>query len=128
MMSAAKAAACCTALVLVAITIHAAHAERWVQASSADSTFWYDTDGVQLRTDHLVGVWISTAPMRTTVGTGGITIYPTYSVINCGSRTAGSKMSLDIGQALQPFAPNSGMGQLIAKLCSLSRSAIAGTS
>jgi hypothetical protein len=127
-MSATKAAACFAALVLVGTTIRAAHAEQWVQASSADSTFWYDTDSVQLRTDHLVGVWISTGPTRTSVGTSGITIYPTYSVINCGSRTAGSKMSLDVGQALQSFAPNSGMGQLIAKLCSLSRSATAGTS
>lgn len=126
-MSKTKAAACCTALVL-AMTIHAAHAEQWVQASSADSTIWYDTDSVQLRSDHLVGVWISTGPMRTSVGPGGITIYPTYSVINCGSRTAGPKMSLDVGHALEPFAPNSGMGQLIAKLCSLSRSATAGTS
>jgi len=117
-MSATRAAAYCTVLVLVTTTNHAAHAEQWVQASSADSTFWYDTESVQLRTDHLIGVWISTGPMRTSVGAGGITIYPTYSVINCESRTAGSKMSLDIGQALQPFAPNSGMGQLIAKLCS----------
>ena len=113
-----KTAACCIALVLAAPTIQAAHAERWVQAGAVDSSFWYDTDSVRPTTDHLIGVWVSTGPERTNAGTGGMTIYPTYSVVNCRSRTAGSKMSLDLGQALQPFASGSGMGELIVKLCS----------
>jgi hypothetical protein len=113
-----KLAAPCIALALVAATIGAAHAEHWIQASATDSRVWYDADNVRATTNHLIGIWVSTGPNRTNPGADGVTSYPTYSVVNCQSRTAGSKMSLDLGQALQPFAPSSGMGELIAKFCS----------
>ena len=113
-----KAAACCSVLMLMVPTIQAAHAERWVHAGAVDSNFWYDADNIRPTTNGFIGVWISTGPSRTIPGAGGMTIYPTYSVINCRERTAGSKISLDVGQALQAFAPTSGMGELIAKLCS----------
>ena len=112
-----ETAACCIALALVAPTIQPAHAERWVRAGPVDSSFWYDADSVRSTTDHLIGFWVSTGPNRISSGTDGMTIYPIYSVINCRSRMAGSKMSLDLGEALQPFAPSSGMGELIAKFC-----------
>jgi hypothetical protein len=111
-------AAPCIALVLVAPTFQAAHAERWVQAGPVESSIWYDADSVRPTSDHLIGIWVSAGPKRTNPGADGMTSYPTYSVVNCRSRTAGSKMSLDLGQALQPFAPDSGMGELIAKFCS----------
>ena len=112
-----KTVACCIAMMLVMPNIQAAHAERWVQAGPVDSSFWYDADSVRPTSDPLIGVWVSTGPNRTNPGADGTTIYPTYSVINSRSRTAGSKISLDLGQALQPFAPSSGIGELIAKFC-----------
>jgi len=47
-----------------------------------------------------------------------MTGFPTYSIINCQRRTAGSKLSLDLGEALMPCSSNSSKGQLIEKLCS----------
>ena len=117
-MNARCAVACCTVLVFMASAIHGVHAERWVQAGPIDSQFWYDTDGIRPTADRLIGVWISGEPNRTNPGTGGMTIYPTYSIINCRERTAGSKISIDLGQAPQPFAASLSMGELIAKLCS----------
>jgi len=105
-------------LVLAASTPENAHAERWVQASPADARVWYDADNIRPTGDGLIGVWVSTGPKRTNTGTDGKTSYPAYSIINCSQRTAGSKMSLDLGEASIPYASNSGMGELIAKLCS----------
>jgi hypothetical protein len=112
-----KTAASCIALLLLAGTIQAAHGERWVHAGPVDSSIWYDADSVRPTADHLIGVWVSTGPHRTNPAAGGVTSYPTYSIINCRTRTAGSKMSLDLGGALQPFAASSGIGELIAKFC-----------
>ncbi len=107
----------CAVVILAAFTF-AAHAERWIQASPTNSRVWYDADNVRPTTDHLVGVWISTGPNRTNPGTDGAKSYPTYSVIDCRRRTAGSKMSLDSGVALETYASNSAMGELIERLCS----------
>jgi hypothetical protein len=113
-----KAAAYLGGCVLAVAVAQTAHAERWVQTGGADLRFWYDADSVRLTTtDRLIGVWVSAGPNRVNPGPNGTTVYPTYSIINCRERTAGSKISLDLGQALQSFAPNSGMGELIAKLC-----------
>jgi hypothetical protein len=105
-------------LVLAASTPENAHAERWVQASPTDARMWYDADNIRSTGDRLIGVWISTGPNRTNTGTNGKKSYPVYSIINCRQRTAGSKMKLDLGEALIPYASNSGMGELIEKLCS----------
>jgi hypothetical protein len=105
-------------LMLAVTAIQPARAERWVQAGPTNSSFWYDADSIRQTTDHLIGFWVSTGPNRTSPGTEGVTNYPTYSIINCRERTAGSKMSLDLGQTLQRFAATSGRGELIEKLCS----------
>ena len=105
-------------LVIGASTLDNAYAERWVQASPTDARVWYDTDNIRATGDGLIGVWISTGPNRTNTGTDGKTSYPAYSIINCRQRTAGSKMRLDLGEASIPYASNSGMGELIEKLCS----------
>jgi hypothetical protein len=47
-----------------------------------------------------------------------MTGFSTNSIINCQRRTAGSKLGLDLGEALMPYSSNSGMGELIEKLCS----------
>ena len=107
----------CAVAMLAAFTL-TAHAERWIQASPADSRVWYDADNVRPTSSHLIGVWISTGPHRTNPGVDGTTSYPTFSVIDCRQRTAGSKLSLDSGEALAPYASNSAMGELIEKLCS----------
>ena len=112
-----KAAGSCIILVLAACTSENAFAEHWVQASPTDSRVWYDADNVRPTADGLIGVWVSTGPKRTNPGVDGMTSYPTYSIINCLRRTAGSKMSLDVGKTLMPYASNSGMGELIEKLC-----------
>jgi hypothetical protein len=112
-----KSIAPCAVAVLVAFTL-AAHAERWTQASPMDLHVWYDADNVRPTGDHLVGVWISTGPNRTNPGTDGAKSYPTFSVIDCRKRTAGSKLSLDSGQALETYTSDSAMGELIEKLCS----------
>lgn len=109
--------ACCTIAVVSAFASGDAHAERWVQTGQRDSSVWYDSDSVRPTTDRLIGVWISTGPERTSPGANGTTVYPTYSVIDCREQMAGSKISFDLGQPLQSFALNSGMGELIAKLC-----------
>lgn len=106
----------CAVVMLAAFTL-AAHAERWIQASPADSRIWYDAENVRLTTGHLMGVWISTGPHRTNPGSDGTVSYPTFSIIDCRQRTAGSKMSMDLGKALEPYAANSAMGELIEKLC-----------
>ena len=105
-------------LMLAVSSVQSAYAERWVRAGQPDSNVWYDADSVRPTTNGLIGVWVSTGPNRLNPGANGRTVYPTYSLINCPQRTAGSKISLDLGQALQPFAPDSGMGELIAILCS----------
>lgn len=110
--------ACCVVLAVVAAANRAAHAERWVQTGPMESRLWYDADSIRLTADGRIGVWISSSPNRTSLGATGVTIYPIYSIVNCRERTAGSKISTDLGQALQPFASDSGMGELIAKLCS----------
>lgn len=108
----------CVVLLFAASASETAHAERWLQASPTDSRGWYDADNVRLTTDGLIRVWVSTGPSRTNLRADGMKSYPTYSIVNCRQRTAGSKLSLDSGEALMPYASNSGMGQLIAKLCS----------
>jgi hypothetical protein len=113
-----KFATSCMVLLLAAFTSENAHAERWLQASPADSGVWYDAANVQPTANGLIRVWVSTGPNRTNLRADGMKSYPTYSIVNCRQRTAGSKLSLDSGKALMPYAPNSGMGQLIAKLCS----------
>ena len=114
-----KFAASCMVLLLAASASENAHAERWLQASQADSRVWYDADNVQPTADGLIRVWGSTGPNRTNLRADGMTSYPTYSIINCLRRTAGSKISLDSGEELMTFASNSGMGELIEKLCPL---------
>ena len=112
-----KLAASGVALALAAFTSDAAHAERWTQVSPTDSRVWYDADSVRPTSDHLVSVWVSTGPHRTNREASGVLSYPTYSIIDCRQRTAGSKMSLDSGKALEPFISNTGMGKLIESLC-----------
>jgi hypothetical protein len=110
--------ACCTVLVLATCCLQVAHAERWVQASPVDSRVWYDADNVRATAAKLITVWISTGPTRTNTAADGKTSYPAYTIIDCKERTAGSKLSLDFGEPLATYAANSGMGALIAKLCS----------
>ena len=105
-------------VVVFASALQGVHAERWLQASPTDPRVWYDADNVRPTGDHLVGVWISTGPNRTNPGTDGAKSYPTFSVIDCRKRTAGSKLSLDSGQALETYTSDSAMGELIEKLCS----------
>jgi hypothetical protein len=112
-----KLAASGLALVLAAFASAAAHAERWTQASPTDSRVWYDVDSVRPTSDHLVSVWVATGPHRTNREPSGGLSYPTYSIIDCRQRTAGSKMSLDSGKGLEPYAANTGMGELIEKVC-----------
>jgi len=113
-----KLAGSCIVAMLAMSTSEAAHAERWIQASPTDLHVWYDADNVRPTVGGLIGVWISTGPNRTNLGADGITSYPTYSMIDCRQRAAGSKLSLDLGKALVAYAPNSGMGELIEMLCS----------
>jgi len=112
------ASACFGILALFAFASQAAHAERWVQISPEDQHLWYDADSVRPGANGLITVWMSEGPTRTIPGPDGKTIYPTYSVIDCRARTAGSKISFDLGEALQPYDPRSSMGELITKLCS----------
>jgi hypothetical protein len=105
-------------LALAAFAGQAAHAERWVQINPEDQHLWYDADSVRPAPNGLVTVWMSAGPTRTIPGPDGTTIYPTYSVIDCRARTAGSKASFDLGEALQAYDPRSSMGELITKLCS----------
>jgi hypothetical protein len=116
-MIARHAVACCIVLVLAASANHAAYAENWVQAGPEESRLWYDADSIRPTAQGLIGVWISSSPNRTSPGARGVTIYPIYSIINCRERTAGSKLGIDLGQAPQPFAASTGMGELILKLC-----------
>jgi hypothetical protein len=116
-MSIRIAAAGCMALILMASTIRTAHAEHWVR-SGPDSQIWYDEDSVRPTGTNLIGVWISSGPNRTNPGAEGKTIYPIYSMVDCRDKKAGSKISIDSGEPLQSFAPASGMGALITKLCS----------
>ena len=108
----------CAALALAASTLKTARAERWVRASQLDSSVWYGADNVRPTAGGLIGVWVSTGLNRTNLGADGVTSCPAYSIIDCRQRTAGSKLSLDMGTALAAHAPNSGMGELIEKLCS----------
>ncbi len=103
---------------IAAFTGQAAHAERWIQVTPTDALVWYDADNVRPTANHRIGVWVSTGPHRTNPGANGVTSYPTYSIIDCRQRTASSKLSLDLGKASMPYASNSGMGELIEKLCS----------
>ena len=105
-------------VVMFASALEGVHAERWLQASPTDPRVWYDADNVRPTANGLIGVWVSTGPNRTNPQADGVTSYPTYSIINCRKRTAASKMSLDLGESLIPYASNSGMGELIEKLCS----------
>ena len=111
-------AALCTVLVLAASASESARAEHWIQASPADSRVWYDADNVRLTSNGLIGVWVSTGPNRTNPRADGTTSYPTYSIIDCRRRTAGSQLSVSSGQALMSYSPNSGMSELIEKVCS----------
>jgi hypothetical protein len=113
-----KAAAFCSIVALLAFVTRPAYAERWVQIDPEDPHLWYDADNVRPTANGLVTVWISAGSTRTVAGPDGTTIYPTYSVIDCRARTAGSKISFDLGEALQPYDPTSSMGELIARLCS----------
>jgi hypothetical protein len=108
---------CGIVLLLVASVNRAAYAERWIQAGPAESRLWYDADSIHPTGNRLIGVWISSGPSRTNSGAGGVRVYPTYSIVNCRERTAGSKISVDLGEALQAYAASTGMGELIAKLC-----------
>ena len=110
--------ASCIVLVLAASTLENARAEHWIQTSPKDSRVWYDTDDVHSTSDGPIGVGVSRGPSRLNPQGKGSTSYPTYSIVNCLHRTAGSKMSLDSGEGLKTFALNLGMGELIDKLCS----------
>lgn len=116
-MSIRLAAACCMVLAIMASALRPAYAEHWVQ-SGPDSQVWYDEDSVRPTGNNLLGVWISSGPNRTNPGVEGKTIYPTYSMVDCRDKKAGSKISIDSGEPMQSFAPDTGMGALIAKLCS----------
>jgi hypothetical protein len=116
-MTRTKAAAFCSIVAFVAFVTQPAYAERWVQIDPEDAHLWYDADNVRATSNGLVTVWISAGSARTVPGPDGTTIYPTYSVIDCRARTAGSKISFDLGEALQPYDPRSSMGELIATLC-----------
>ena len=113
----------CGILLLLALASQTAHAERWVQVDPKDAHLWYDSDSVRPTTNSIIMVWISAGSTRTVPGPEGTTIYPTYTVINCRERTAGSKISFDFGESLQPYDPTSSMGQLIAQLCSFQNAA-----
>ena len=113
-----KSTASCVVLVFAVSASEDARVEHWIQASPTDSRVWYDADNVRPTANGLIGVWVSTGPNRTNPQADGVTSYPTYSIIDCRKRTAASKMSLDLGESLIPYASNSGMGELIEKLCS----------
>ena len=113
-----KSTASCVVLVFAVSASEDARVEHWIQASPTDSRVWYDADNVRPTANGLIGVWVSARPNRTTQGADGMTTYPTYSIINRQRRTAESKSSLNLGEALMPYASNSGMGALIEKLCS----------
>jgi hypothetical protein len=104
-------------LPLMTWTASAAQAEEWVAVGPAGSTLWYDSERVRITSDRRIAVWLSNAPARTETGANGITNYPTYTLIDCKDRKAGSKISLDNGKPLQVYAAASSMGALIAKLC-----------
>ena len=104
-------------LPLALLNVSTAHAENWVEVGPAGSTLWYDAQNVRMTSDRLIGVWLSNGPARTEAGANGLTNYPTYTLIDCKNRKAGSKLSLDGGKPLQIHAVNSSLGALIAKLC-----------
>ena len=110
--------ASCVVLVLTGSASENARAEHWIQASPADSRVWYDADNIRSTANGLIGVWVSTGPNRTSSRADGTTSYPTYSIIDCRHRTAGSQLSLHKGEASISYASNSGMGELIDKVCS----------
>jgi hypothetical protein len=113
-----KAWACFGILALTAFAGEVAHAERWIQVDPGNQHLWYDVDSVRPAANGFITVWMSAGPTRTVSSPDGKTTYPTYSVIDCRARTAGSKFSFDLGETLQSFEPSSAMGELIAKLCS----------
>lgn len=117
-MTARKAALYCSIAALLAFASQPSYAERWVQVDPADPNLWYDADSVRAMPNSLLTLWVSSGPSRTGRAPDGTAIYPTYSVIDCRGRTAGSKINFDLGQPLQPYDPSSSMGELIAKLCS----------
>jgi len=104
-------------LLLAASGMESAHAERWTQASPTVIDVWYDADNVRAGAGQLISVWVSTGPNRTNIGRDGKTVYPTYTIIDCMLRTAGSKLSLDMGTPMVSHGANSGMGKLIERLC-----------
>ena len=116
-MSLKHASAWCGIAALLAFAGGGAHAERWVQIDPENQQLWYDADSVRPGPNNLITVWISASSARTTPGPDGTTIYPALSVIDCRARTAGAKISFDLGEPLQHYDASTGMGELIVKLC-----------
>ena len=108
----------CGVLALLVFGSEAVHAEQWVQVDPENQRLWYDADSVRPAPNSTITLWISTGSNRTATGPDGMTIYPTYSVIDCRARTAGAKINFDLGEPLQPYDASSSMGELITKLCS----------
>ena len=113
-----QVSACCGAVALLLCASEAAHAERWVQVDPENQHLWYDADSVRPAPNSLITLWMSAGANRTVTGPDGMTVYPTYSVIDCRARTVGAKINLDLGEPLQAYDASSSMGELIAKLCS----------
>jgi hypothetical protein len=116
-MSVSHIGICCIALTILGAAIEPASAERWVESGPTDSRIWYDADNVRVTGNGLIGVWISKGPNRINPDTNGGAIYPTYSIVDCRDRTSGSKLAIDSGETAKSFPADSGMGELVAKLC-----------
>ena len=116
-----RASAWCGVVALMAFASEAAHAERWVQIDPENQNLWYDADSVRPAPNSTITLWISAGSNRTAAGPDGMTIYPTYSVIDCRTRTAGAKINFDLGEPLQTYDGSSSMGELITKLCSFQK-------
>ena len=117
-MTSKQVSACCGVVALLLCASEAAHAERWVQVDPDNQDLWYDADSVRPAPNSFITLWMSAGAHRTVTGADGMTVYPTYSVIDCRARTAGAKINFDLGEPLQPYDGSSSMGELIVKLCS----------
>jgi hypothetical protein len=116
-MTSARQYLACAAFLLPLLLGVPAQAENWVTVGPTDSALWYDTQTVRTTSDSLLAVWLSGTPSRTQIGADGRTSYATLTLVDCKTRKAGSKLSLDGGTPLKGFALGSSMGALIAKLC-----------
>ena len=113
-----QASTYCWVVALLLCATEAAHAERWVQIDPENQHPWYDADSVRPAPNSTITLWLSAGSNRTVIAPDGMTIYPTYSIIDCRARTAGAKINFDLGEPLQSYDGSSSMGELITKLCS----------